>query len=65
MRSDPWLLRRARLERRQELLMDVVEAAVRHDDDEIAVRRVPRDGPHDIRGIGDVPRILTLPPADP
>ena len=41
---DPCLVRRACLERREQLLMDVVEAAVRHDDDEIAVARLARDG---------------------
>ena len=46
------------LERRQQLLVDVVEAAVRHDDDEVAVLASARDGPDDVVDLRDVARVL-------
>ncbi len=42
--------------------MDVVEPAVRHDDDKVAVPRILRNRPHDFGSIGDVAGILTRRP---
>ena len=44
----------ARLEGRQQLAVDVVEAAVRHDHDEIAVPALARDGLDDVVDLRDV-----------
>jgi hypothetical protein len=48
---------RVRLERRQKLLMNVVEAAVRHDDDEITGARLFADGANNVGNLGNVARI--------
>ena len=41
----------------QELLVDIVEPAVRHDDDEVTLLRLTRDGADDLVGLRDVARI--------
>src|SRR3954449_8402001 len=46
------------LERRQQLLVNVLESPVRHDDDEIAAPGVFRDGLDDVVDFRDVPRVL-------
>ena len=48
---------RACLEGRKQLLMNVVEAAVRHDDDQITWRASFADGANDVGDLGDVARV--------
>src|SRR5678816_1913667 len=48
---------RSRLERREQLLMDAVEAAVRHDDDQAALPRVARHRLDDVVDARDVARL--------
>src|SRR5574339_540802 len=51
----PPQLVRTRFQRRQQLLMNVIEAAVRHNDYQITGARLLTDCANDVRDFGDIP----------